>query len=994
MIKSSSKNGITVEKDIELVMKNTGFTPWYYYLLQLLLLGGVCSSVCSCFFSGLSISINYKIVIVVMFAYAALFMALYSFRGIFKYLGLITMFIYVMIGYINLERMQEGFARIYNEIIKLYNVYFDNNLGLVNISKSEYKNTELFFALFIMFIVAAVICYSAMFGRTMFFYIIVTIPVVFLSFLVGYTPDMWPYITYVAGTIAIFAGVISERYGLFAKVNRTKWNNQTVTMLVKTRVRVQTYCAIVMLLLFSIVYVWYSPERYQKEFNASEVKNDIQNKVRELTSSDLLKDSIFNKMLNKETVGANSGLSNGKLGDVSSLRYANKTALLVTAYNTKNNRDLYLKGYVGESYEGDRWTALSGEDERKIEKINLDLNTASDVEHLPQSFVERFRPDIFGYYPIHQLTMGVENISADRSCEYIPYFSDCNYELDNGKIKSDQAGYSYYRFTIPESEEGLTYNEMFYKYCKIPSILQLNAMNRGILEKYLGHKLSEEDIYAASEYENMNNWDSIGSYPLSQFDKSISAAHDTNVKIFSTQSLDLTSLEEETINLGQYSADENQYFNAVKEIYTKLPDTGVEKVKELVKDKKVDLMSVNTQNADYETMDQVDTTGYARKIYEKYRQVTDISSDELYSSKFTYDELMNQDKIFDALMYVKNYLAENTSYTLSPGKTPSGKDYVEYFLFENKKGYCMHYASAATVMLRAMGIPARYAEGYIVTQDDLDKGEVIESGPADGNNSLEGNYVRMDIKDTNAHAWVEVYLPGFGWTPIEMTAPYSANSQVEIPPVNANPSATLKPTVKPTQPANATASPTASATASSSPKATDKSSGQSNMSTSGPSITNRIGDWYNGLSNSVKRIISIVIGIIIFLWIMVIVIMIRRALIIEFHKRKWARYGMNERVLYQYELLHAFTKHNIPAYKTGEPYERYVSEFVHKYPFVSEDDASVFFSILLKAKFGMSVMTQEELNEIVSFYISFVSTIYQNSSKMKKWYYKYIYVIR
>ena len=54
------------------------------------------------------------------------------------------------------------------------------------------------------------------------------------------------------------------------------------------------------------------------------------------------------------------------------------------------------------------------------------------------------------------------------------------------------------------------------------------------------------------------------------------------------------------------------------------------------------------------------------------------------------------------------------AYTLTPGRPPAGRDFVEYFLFENKEGYCVHFATTVTVLLRAAGVPARYAEGYVI----------------------------------------------------------------------------------------------------------------------------------------------------------------------------------------------------------------------------------------------------------------------------------------
>lgn len=107
------------------------------------------------------------------------------------------------------------------------------------------------------------------------------------------------------------------------------------------------------------------------------------------------------------------------------------------------------------------------------------------------------------------------------------------------------------------------------------------------------------------------------------------------------------------------------------------------------------------------------------------------------------------------LLSVRFFLAEQCSYTLSPPTLPEGRDFVEYFLEESREGYCVHFATAAVALLRAMGIPARYAEGYAV--------------PA----GADGNW--DDIPDYNAHAWVEVYWGGTGWLPVEMT-PASPNA--------------------------------------------------------------------------------------------------------------------------------------------------------------------------------------------------------------------------
>jgi transglutaminase-like putative cysteine protease len=82
---------------------------------------------------------------------------------------------------------------------------------------------------------------------------------------------------------------------------------------------------------------------------------------------------------------------------------------------------------------------------------------------------------------------------------------------------------------------------------------------------------------------------------------------------------------------------------------------------------------------------------------------------------------------------------------------PEGQDGVDYFLFDIREGYCDYYASAMAVMARAVGIPARVAAGY-----------------SQGEYNPETRAYR--VKENNAHAWVEVYFPRYGWVEFEPTA--------------------------------------------------------------------------------------------------------------------------------------------------------------------------------------------------------------------------------
>lgn len=91
-----------------------------------------------------------------------------------------------------------------------------------------------------------------------------------------------------------------------------------------------------------------------------------------------------------------------------------------------------------------------------------------------------------------------------------------------------------------------------------------------------------------------------------------------------------------------------------------------------------------------------------------------------------------QNSLDEATAFILNVLQSHASYTLTPGRAPVNQDIVEYFLFENHEGYCVHFASAATLMYRLYGIPARYASGYAVEPSAFTQQEVIRffSSPA------------------------------------------------------------------------------------------------------------------------------------------------------------------------------------------------------------------------------------------------------------------------
>lgn len=110
---------------------------------------------------------------------------------------------------------------------------------------------------------------------------------------------------------------------------------------------------------------------------------------------------------------------------------------------------------------------------------------------------------------------------------------------------------------------------------------------------------------------------------------------------------------------------------------------------------------------------------------------------------------------------VRAYLQENTKYDHKFNKCPKNKDFVEYFLFDEKRGYSTHYATAAAVMLQSQGYPARYVEGYFIPMKMANESYISE----------DGNLI-FDVTDKYAHAWIEIYDSTYGWIPVEVTPGY------------------------------------------------------------------------------------------------------------------------------------------------------------------------------------------------------------------------------
>lgn len=126
---------------------------------------------------------------------------------------------------------------------------------------------------------------------------------------------------------------------------------------------------------------------------------------------------------------------------------------------------------------------------------------------------------------------------------------------------------------------------------------------------------------------------------------------------------------------------------------------------------------------------------YYSDNYKKFLQVPNNISPRIYDLVYslTKDKKYNYEKV----NAIKEYLNKSFPYTLKVSNVPENQEFLDYFLFTEKKGYCTYFATAETIMCRIAGIPARYVEGFNMTSEKDSKGLFI-------------------VKNENAHAWTEI----------------------------------------------------------------------------------------------------------------------------------------------------------------------------------------------------------------------------------------------
>ena len=137
-------------------------------------------------------------------------------------------------------------------------------------------------------------------------------------------------------------------------------------------------------------------------------------------------------------------------------------------------------------------------------------------------------------------------------------------------------------------------------------------------------------------------------------------------------------------------------------------------------------------------------------------RVRELAADIVEGRKTPYDQARAIE-----LYFKQNGFRYETDNVAIPSEE---KDYVDQFLFETKIGYCDNFSTSMVVLLRSIGIPARWVKGFA-------GGDMIDNN---------GSVSTYQITNNDAHSWVEAYIPNVGWMNFEPTIGFNSSRSIDF----------------------------------------------------------------------------------------------------------------------------------------------------------------------------------------------------------------------
>lgn len=269
----------------------------------------------------------------------------------------------------------------------------------------------------------------------------------------------------------------------------------------------------------------------------------------------------------------------------------------------------------------------------------------------------------------------------------------------------------------------------------------------------------------------------------------------------------------------------------------------------------------------------------------------------------------------ETIAWVAEFVRSVGTYQLNVSRQPTNFDFAVYFLTESRKGYCVHFATAAATMCRALGIPARYASGYRAT--------ITEAGEI------------ANVTDQDTHAWAEIYLSGFGWLPLEATPGFGESLSLPQVEHSPDPMGAIDPKPEPEPETSPSPSPEPEEPEPSAVAPSPEPSGAAPSPTPVPEESGPASGSESGGGGFALIYVLIPLGVIL---LALAGVLIRHRVLVTRRVRRFRRGGSNARVIARWQYLERLTFYGAEPEKELE-------------------------ALALKAKFSQHQLTQEELDE-------------------------------
>ena len=362
-------------------------------------------------------------------------------------------------------------------------------------------------------------------------------------------------------------------------------------------------------------------------------------------------------------------------------------------------------------------------------------------------------------------------------------------------------------------------------------------------------------------------------------------------------------------------------------------------------------------------------TDYDSYVSDTCLELPEGIQEELYSIAVDngYDARMTN---AETIAWVVSYLNSVASYRLNVSCQPSNFDFAEYFLTESQEGYCVHFATAACVLYRALGIPARYASGYRV--------EITEAGTI------------TDVTDEDTHAWAEVYISGLGWIPIEVTPGFGDTTPLPEVPNESTLEPETEPDTDQEESEQEDAEPEASSmeqnqqeeysqeetaddpTEDAEPSASAASEQIPAEPSSDPSVSDDLSEEIPAVgiqsANRHLRLYLFLLLIPVIIAATTCIIVFRRKRLLETRKENFAQENLNQAAIYMWDYIQQLT-----PYGANSPAEAE--------------------SVALRAKFSQHTLTQEELNIVQQAVEQQYLSVYSQLNRRKLFIFRWVHVL-